>query len=628
MGSNVIIGIDFTGYNKGFVLGDGHRTFGNSCLHSLSTDGTRNPYEMALDIVSRTFVHLDNDGRFPVLAFGTSTTKHASVESMGNPEGCTWGTTAKDPDGVLEAYRSKASHCGLAGPASLAPLIDKAVEMVRATQPMLHHILVILSTGQVDDEAGCKVATEASLVAASKVPLSIITIGLGDGPWDLMEDYDDLPFGRMFDNFQFVKFEPFQRIFARPCNEHVRKVSELAFKMATLQEVFMQRQAMIKLDLANPARQDTDVASELWPAPIVPPEPAPSKPQEASSSLQGMPKELEAMKQELDRMMGVAAKELPARPPALAPTESGSVFVMGGEGRAEGRIYEFKHAEASWTSQSDGPQRAGVCAAVFQDAVYVFGGTSRTAHAPVPQKDIFKFDPVSSTWATVAQLEAARSGAAAVTSESGIFVLGGQGYGSREEKSVEFFRVESNRVERRAALMHPRIHPHGAFFDGRLLVLGGTRKLYGKWASSWRVEEFHSSENKWFYFNFEDARVAKDVFQNAYIQGVVATGRGLVCFTTQKTVLLDPRTGAVTPFGNCVPTPRLRCAVAPVGHLVYVMGGTRHVNKGEEADVGEELSVVEVFNLAEGDWTASVDLPVATSRCCAAVVNYKKRQHS
>jgi E3 ubiquitin-protein ligase RGLG len=186
--SNLIIGIDFTKSNSW----TGKSSFQGRCLHD--TTGIQNPYQQVLSVVGRTLEAFDDDHLIPVFGFGDRYTTDKSCFPFFPDRPC---------QGLQEAvdrYREIAPGIELSGPTSFAPIIDKAIEIVRTERS--YHILLIIADGQVTNEAD----TIASIVRASALPMSIVLVGVGDGPWDMMRQFDDELPQRQFDNFQFACF--------------------------------------------------------------------------------------------------------------------------------------------------------------------------------------------------------------------------------------------------------------------------------------------------------------------------------------------------------------------------------------------------------------------------------------
>lgn len=74
-------------------------------------------------------------------------------------------------------------------------------------------------------------------------PLSIVLVGVGDGPWEDMQRFDDRIPARGFDNFQFVNFTAIMSKYGSSSER------ESAFALAALMEVPIQYKAAAELGL-------------------------------------------------------------------------------------------------------------------------------------------------------------------------------------------------------------------------------------------------------------------------------------------------------------------------------------------------------------------------------------------
>ncbi|XP_041479705.1 E3 ubiquitin-protein ligase RGLG3-like isoform X2 [Lytechinus variegatus] len=223
--SNLLFGIDFTKSN----LHTGMQTYGGRSLHSIQP-GELNPYQQVISIMGRTLAPFDDDGLIPVFGFGDLSTQDKSVFPF-RQDGICHGF-----QDVLDCYTRIAANIQMSGPTNFAPVIRQAINIVKKTQA--YHILIIVADGQVNSER----QTREAIVEASNYPLSIIMVGVGDGPWDMMKEFDDRLPRRKFDNFQFVDFF---RVIAG------RENPEAAFALNALMEIPDQYKLIRKLGLLD-----------------------------------------------------------------------------------------------------------------------------------------------------------------------------------------------------------------------------------------------------------------------------------------------------------------------------------------------------------------------------------------
>ena len=238
--SNLIIGVDFTKSNTW----TGTNTFGGRSLHAIEP-GLTNPYQRVIDIIGRTLEVFDDDRLIPAFGFGDASTQDSDVFDLAERAGAVPpGGVCRGFGEVLACYdRVLARGVRMAGPTSFAPVIRRAVRIVRETRA--YHILVIVADGQVTPDSDfCRATSEtvAAIVEASAHPLSIVVVGVGDGPWDQMAEFDDGLPQRRFDNFQFVEFD---RHWNREPGDVAHK--DASFAIAALQEIPEQFSAIRRL---------------------------------------------------------------------------------------------------------------------------------------------------------------------------------------------------------------------------------------------------------------------------------------------------------------------------------------------------------------------------------------------
>lgn len=242
--SNLIVGIDFTKSNEW----TGARSFHRRSLHHIGDEP--NPYEQAISIIGRTLSKFDEDNLIPCFGFGDASTHDQEVFSFFPDERFCEGF-----EEVLARYRELVPQLRLAGPTSFAPVIEMAITIVEQSGGQ-YHVLLIIADGQVtrsvDTDRGQlspqEKKTVDAIVKASEYPLSIVVVGVGDGPWDMMREFDDNIPARAFDNFQFVNFTELMSKNMDPSRK------EAEFALSALMEIPSQYKATLELNILGASR--------------------------------------------------------------------------------------------------------------------------------------------------------------------------------------------------------------------------------------------------------------------------------------------------------------------------------------------------------------------------------------
>ena len=206
---NLDIAIDYTQSN-------GLPNSPNS-LHYMKAEGG-NDYEKAIKSCGKIIANYDYDQLFPVYGFGgippnSDKASHCfNINFNDNPE-------IINLENIIKYYRESLDKVKLSGPTYFSSIIKKVIsdindDLENRKKENHYHILLILTDGipcDMNDTVDC-------IVEASKLPLSIVIVGIGETDFENLDylDGDIIPLVnsageiRKRDIVQFVKFNTFK----------------------------------------------------------------------------------------------------------------------------------------------------------------------------------------------------------------------------------------------------------------------------------------------------------------------------------------------------------------------------------------------------------------------------------
>ena len=207
---NLDIAIDYTDSNRSPLL--------QNSLHYLDAEGG-NDYEKAIESCGKIIANYDYDQLFPVYGFGGIPPNSNKVSHCFNINFSKDNPEIETIDNIIKYYRESLDKVTLSGPTYFSPVIEKVMEEINddlenKKEENHYYILLILTDGVIIDMK----ETVNSIVEASKLPLSIVIVGIGENDFENMEllDGDKIPLVNSYgelrkrDIVQFVKFNTFK----------------------------------------------------------------------------------------------------------------------------------------------------------------------------------------------------------------------------------------------------------------------------------------------------------------------------------------------------------------------------------------------------------------------------------
>jgi hypothetical protein len=262
---------------------------------------------------------------------------------------------------------------------------------------------------------------------------------------------------------------------------------------------------------------------------------------------------------------------LTARTEVAAVGLDGLIYVAGGyaaDGSTLAIVERYNPASDEWTTVARLPEgRNHMGLAALGGRLYAVGGYSGPISASTATADVWTYDPVANSWASVAPLPTPRAAHALAADGEHLYVVGGVG---PEARTTLAYNPAADRWDALAPIPTEREHLAAAVLDGRIYAIAG-RTTSGNLDVA---EVYLIAENRW--QALPPLPTARSGLAAAILDGRLAVVGGEAIDGSGRTFaeleLFDPATAqwaAEAPM----PTPRHGLGVVVVDGVLYALGG-------------------------------------------------------
>lgn len=174
-------------------------------------------------------------------------------------------------DEILLHYRTSLNTIQFYGPTNFSPVINNTIKIAKQYQDGKHYfVLLIITDGIISDMQ----STKQAIINASRFPVSIIIVGVGNAEFDAMDELDSdgrkLRCGKQVAERDIVQFVPMNKFMGHN-GSFVRSQAELAKEV--LAEVPAQMTGYMKYKCLTPHLRRAAAAAQgdsILPMPTAP----------------------------------------------------------------------------------------------------------------------------------------------------------------------------------------------------------------------------------------------------------------------------------------------------------------------------------------------------------------------